>query len=193
MTKYILHGGRTTIDSPDNDLFFTYFTQFVEKDEVDILLCLFAREKEKWDTRLEIIRDNVKKQTTKKVIFSVAENPKDLLTKLGTHDVLYVDGGEPELIEPLLPQLTTLKEKLNGKVYIGSSMGAFIVSSNYILSFNQQESETVHHGLGLLPISTLCHWDVETKKEIKIEALKKEISNLPILTIGEGKCTMFLF
>ena len=65
-TTYILHGGETTKDTPDNELFFKYFTHFVQKDEVSILMCYFTKKKEIWETRLETDRQRIEKQTTKK-------------------------------------------------------------------------------------------------------------------------------
>lgn len=191
-TRYILHGGEISRDVPDNELFFKYFAQFVEKDEVHIIMCYFSKEKETWDERLELDRKRIVKQTTKKISLSLAKDPEDLLEKLETHDVLYVAGGDAELIEPLFPQLTDLKEKLKGKVYLGCSMGAFLVSAQYVLSFEKQESSQVHHGLGLLPISILCHWDIEKKKNIKVTLLKQEAPENPILTLEECKFTMFI-
>lgn len=191
-TTHILHGGETSRSNPDNELFFKYFTHFVEKDSVNILMCYFSKEKEIWDERLELDRNRITKQTTKKIRLSLAKDPEDLLKKLETHDVLYVAGGQAELIEPLVPQLKGLKEKINGKVYIGCSMGAFIISAQYVLSFDKQEASTVHHGLGLLPMSTLCHWDIENKKEEKINLLKQAAPEIPILTLDECKFTLFV-
>jgi peptidase E len=191
-TIYILHGGETTKDTPDNEIFFKYFTHFVQKDKVSILMCYFTKKKEIWDTRLETDRQKIEKQTTKKVSLTLAKDPEDLLKKLDSHDVLYVAGGEAELIESYLPLLKTLKKKLKGKVYLGSSMGAFIVSSQYVLSFEKQDTNEVHYGLGLLPISTLCHWDIEKKKEEKVHLLKQAAPDNPILTLNECKLAVFI-
>lgn len=84
------------------------------------------------------------------------------------------------------PKLGGLKEKLEGKIYAGSSMGAFLASKGYVLSSDGQDTNTVHEGVGLLPIQTLCHWDVENKKEQKLKLLKKA-SGLPILALDETK------
>lgn len=191
-TTYILHGGATKKDNLDNELFFKYFTEFVEKDSVKILMCYFAREKEEWDGLLESAKTKISNEITKQVSLTIANDPEDLLNKLQTHDVLYVDGGEAEFIEPLLPQLAGLKHAIKGKVYIGSSMGAFIVSSQYVLSFDSQDTLSSHRGLGLLPFNTLCHWNVEKKKEEKITLLKKSSPDFPILTLDEGKMAMFV-
>jgi len=79
-----------------------------------------------------------------------------------------------------------MKEKLQGKIYIGSSMGAFMVSTNYVLSLDSQDTTSVHQGLGILPINILAHWDAKNKKSEKIKLLKDK-SNLPILTLNESE------
>ncbi len=191
-TTYILHGGETSRNTPDNDLFFKYFTHFVDKDEVRILMCYFAKEKNIWDSRLESDKNKIARQTTKKVSVSLAQNADDLLEKMDSTDVLYVAGGDAEAIEAYLPALKNLQEKIRGKVYLGCSMGAFIISSHYVLSFEKQAESEVHHGLGLLPISTLCHWDIEKKKELKVGLLRKAASDKPILALDECKLSLFI-
>ncbi|MEK7571532.1 MAG: Type 1 glutamine amidotransferase-like domain-containing protein [Patescibacteria group bacterium] len=190
-TTYILHGGETSRDTPNNENFFKYFTHFVEKDTVTILMCYFSKEKDTWNTRLELDRKRIAKQTTKNIVLSLAKDPEDLLKKLEMSDVLYVAGGDAKLIEPLVSQLKSLKEKIKGKVYIGCSMGAFIISDQYVLSFDEEEPNKVHRGLGLLPISTLCHWDKENNKEEKVNLLKRAAPESPILTLDE--CTFSIF
>lgn len=190
-TTYILHGGNTKMDHPENTNFFRCFTQYVDKDEVHILFCYFAREKTEWETLYEQTTQKILENTTKSCTFTVAKDPEDLLRQLDSHDVLYVIGGEAENIEPHLPQLKTLGEKLKGKVYLGSSMGAFIVTENYILSFPRQEDKTVHHGLGLVPVSSLCHWNIEKDKSLKKEKLHTAAPQTPILLLDEARYTIF--
>ena len=168
----ILHGGATSTNSPDNDKFFSYFTSLVDKNEIKIMMCYFAREENRWNTLLERDTPKVMKNTGKKVEFHIPKNPKDLLDKLDDYDVLYVAGGTAKPIEALYPDLEELRDKLEGKIYLGSSMGAFMVSSNYVLSVDEQDTLSVHKGLGLLPINCLVHWDVEPNKDKKIEMIK---------------------
>lgn len=191
-TTYILHGGETTRVNPENEMFFKQFTRFVESDEVRIVMCYFSKERETWNERLEMDRARIANQATKSITLSLASDPEDLLDKLKSHDVLYVAGGDAELIEPFLPRLKTLGDVLAGKVYLGCSMGAFIVSDQYVLSFDKQDTNTAHRGLGLLPISTLCHWDIEKDKELKIGLLKAAAPNTPILTLDECKSAIFI-
>lgn len=191
-TTYILHGGETSKDTPENQLFFKYFTHFVQKEEVRILMCYFTKDKAIWVSRLESDREKISRETTKKITLTLASDPHDLVDQLDTHDVLYVTGGSAEPLESYLPLFKDFKEKLQGKVYLGCSMGAFIVSSQYVLTFEKTEKSEVHQGLGLLPLSTLCHWDIEKKKKEKIELLKEAAPRSPILLLNEYKFSVFI-
>ena len=183
MTTYLLHGGKTSINNPNNDRFFDEFANLVDKPEVKILLCYWARTKDQWKTKSEQDISRIKKKTNKKIIFQLVENPTKLQIQLTENDVLYVAGGEAYLLEPYYKELGFLKEKLNNKIYAGSSMGTFLVSENYVLSLDDQDTNTIHQGVGLLPIQTLCHWNIETKKEQKLKLLKQ--NNKPILVLNE--------
>lgn len=44
-------------------------------------------------------------------------------------------------------------------------MRTFLASESYVFSFDSQDSDSKHNGVGLLPIQTLCHWDFEEKNE----------------------------
>jgi peptidase E len=183
MITYLLHGGKTSKNCRKNDIFFSQFTSLVDKNEVKILLCYWARNPRQWPELAKRDMDKIKTNTEKLVKFEIVKNPDDLFSKLKDYEVLYVSGGEPEFLEPFYSQLKDLKKMLDSKIYIGSSMGTFMASSSYIISFSSG-SDSITKGLDLLPIQTLCHWDIETNKIQKLNLLK-ENSNLPIITLDE--------
>jgi hypothetical protein len=185
-TTFILHGGETKTSSPANNRFFSQFTSLVDKDEVNILMCYWCRDKSKWQTVFDRDTKRVLGETEKKVNFAMPQNPADLKQLIDSYDVLYIAGGPAEPIEALYPELTWLKQKLDGKVYLGSSMGAFLASESYVLSYDAQDSLSVHQGLGMLPINCLVHWDQEDKKTLKIKLLQK-ISDRAVLVLDEGE------
>lgn len=187
MTTYILHGGRYKVESPDNDYFFKQFTEHVHKDKVIILICYWARPKEKWAPLFEMDKVKIAKQTSKKVDVQMVESVDVLRARLPNADVLFVSGGEEELLRPYMSQLGFLQEMLQGKVFIGSSMGTFLASKNYVLSLSTQNENTVYKGLGLIPYNTLCHWNIEKNKEKKSTLLKDADPHTPILCIDEGR------
>lgn len=189
-TKVVLHGGATSKNLPTNDKFFAKFTSIVDKEEVKIAMVYFARARETWDQVFARDKSRIVSQTTKKVIFTLPETPQDLLEMMSDQDVIYIAGGEAPNIEPLYPELSELKNLLDEKVYLGSSMGAFMAAQNYILSFDAEDTTTIHQGIGLLDINILAHWDVEPNKEQKLSLLIKG-SNFPIITLAEGEFTEF--
>lgn len=184
MTTFLLHGGATSKDLPGNDRFFAQFTELVKKDEVKILLCYWSRNRDEWQKLIERDSAKIQKNTEKQVTFHVVEDESDLFSKIDDYDVLYVAGGDAELLEPHYESLGQLKKKLDGKIYAGSSMGAFLASESYVLSFDSQDSDTKHKGVGLLPIQTLCHWDIEEQKEMKLNLLD---GDKPIIVLNEGE------
>jgi len=189
MTTYVLHGGNTKIDSVSNNEFFKQFTSIVPKDNVKILLCYWAREKKDWNERFEIDKAKILKQTTKQVEINLVDTVENLFIKLKDADVLFMSGGEEEYLRPYMSKILQLKDALNDKVYIGSSMGAFLPSRHYVLSLSDQNEDDVFDGLGLIPYNVLCHWNIETNKEKKISILKEKDSQTQILLIEEEKFT----
>lgn len=156
-------------------------------------MCYFAWQKYDWQTGFDRDTKAIQAQSDKEISFSLAIDADDLLTKIKSHDVLYVAGGQAQLIHPYVQKLNKLKEALEDKVYIGSSMGAFIVATNYILSFDDKDQVNVYQGLGILPIGILCHWNVEQKKAEKLKKVKGKHLDLPIITLDEGKfVTLYL-
>jgi peptidase E len=129
MTTYLLHGGKTSVDNEQNDVFFRQFLDLVPKNDVKILMCYWARTQEEWKPLLMRDSEKIVRQTDKKVIFDMVDDPRDLFRKLPQADVLYVAGGDALPIERYYSDLSGLKKALEGKVYAGSSMGAFLVAS----------------------------------------------------------------
>lgn len=185
MTTYVLHGGKTSRDCPETDRFFKQFVELVDKPKIKYLMCYWARPRAQWQPLFERDKAKVLRQTDKKVTFEIVEDPTDLFDKLSKADGLYVAGGDAKPIERYYPDLKGLKKALEGKVYLGSSMGAFLASKKYVLSLSDQDEDTVHEGVGLLPINTLCHWNVEVKKQMKFDLLRMSDPKTPVITLNE--------
>jgi peptidase E len=105
----------------------------------------WARDRETWDDVFNRDKPRILSQTSKTIHFEIPETPELLLQKMSTIDVVYVAGGEAPNIEPLYPRQGELKEALKGKVYLGSSMGAFMASANYVLSSDETDANSVHN------------------------------------------------
>lgn len=184
MTTFLLHGGATSKQNENNNQFFKQLVELVPKNEVHVVLCYWARPKDEHKQLISRDSETISNQTNKHIIFHTAVNPSHLSKLLEACDALYVAGGDDQLIEPYYKELDFLKDKLKNKIYAGSSMGAFLVSESYVLSYDSQDDNSVHTGVGLLPIQILCHWDVETKKQQKITLLTN-YSDKPIISLDE--------
>jgi peptidase E len=189
MTTYILHGGASSRNTEKNALFFRQFTTLVPKDKVNILLCYWPRVIEQWQEKFRHDKAQILKQTDKETYINIVNSPEDLFRKIVDADVFYVSGGEEENLRPYMSQLGGLKKALKQKVYIGSSMGAFLVSKHYILSLTRQNTDVVYDGLGFIPYSVLCHWDIEKEKNRKNNLLKKKNPQTEILHLDEEQFT----
>jgi peptidase E len=192
MTTYILHGGMTSRKTADNDCFFRQFTSLVDKQTVEILFCYFARKREEWEALFERDQTAVRNNCDRDAELIMVEKVNDIYKKIIYADVIYFAGGEQEYLAPFIPDLRSLKESLDGKIYIGSSMGAFLASQNYVLSYDRQDTAHVYQGLGLVPFNTLCHWNVETMKQEKINFLKEVDPEKPVILLDEEKYITFI-
>jgi peptidase E len=187
MTTYILHGGKMNIESDSNEIFLKQFTELIQKKTVKILLCYWAREKNRWFKSFEIDKATILKHSSKKAQINIVETVESLAIQLNEADVLFFSGGEEDFLRPYISQLGFLKTALKDKVYIGSSMGSFLASTNYVLSLHGQKEDTVYGGLGLVPYNILCHWNIENNKDKKITMLKEKDPQTPILLIKEQR------
>lgn len=192
MTNYILHGGNTTLNYKNNNNFFAEINSSLDKSNPKILFILWSRAREDWDRALEKYTTGIIAHSKNKIDFEIAKDPQDFENKVQDVDAVYVVGGDADKIEPFYSQLPNFREQIEGKTYIGGSMGAFMVSNHYVLSFDNQDYLTVHEGLGIFNFNLLCHWDVEKRKSLKIGMLKKHSPHLPILTLPEGEFVKFV-
>jgi len=190
-TTIVLHGGKTSIESSQTDQFFSLFTSLPQTKRVKAILVYWARDRNTWDKVFGRDREKILRTKNKEIDFILPESPKDLFKSIGDCDIVYVAGGEAYNIEPLYEQLSNLKSAVEGKIYLGSSMGAFLASESYVLSADAQDTNSVHKGLGLVKVNCLAHWNVEPKKEQKLKLLQQS-SRLPILTLGEGEYSTFV-
>lgn len=179
------------MDSPQTDRFFRQFSSLVDGNEARFLMCYWARPKDQWQSLFDRDAPKITRQTKKQISLEIVETTADLYKKLPNADGLYVAGGDAEPLERHYPALKDLGKYLIGKVYLGSSMGAFMASKNYVLSLSDQEENVVKRGLGLIPVNCLCHWNVEAKKQMKLGLLAKHEPKMPILTLNEGEFVTF--
>lgn len=182
MTKYILHGGYTRIKNKSNEMFFKEILSSF-KSKAKILLVLFAKSKDKWPVLEKREVDHLtKSRPDLKLEFEIAnENPDTFERQIKHADVIYILGGENEPLQKILRRISNLKSLLEGKVIVGSSAGAYALSTY----FYTHENKGIFEGLGILPIKTLAHYS--KKLENKLEELKNYKEHLKTYPIEETK------
>lgn len=193
MTTYILHGGDASAPSALNQEFFTQFTESVDKDSVNILLIFWAQEEHRWQESFDLYSSKIRENTTKNCKIKLINSEAKLYQEMPQADTIYFHGGTIHLVDQIT-QPDKFKEGLNGKTYIGCSMGAYLVSSQYMVSNRVTDKLEVKKGLGLLPLSIVCHWDIKNmKRRQRVKLLREHNSRLPILTVDEQKYVKLIY
>jgi hypothetical protein len=181
MTKYILHGGNTSVKSKENRQFFCEILKDAP-DPANLLLVYFAREDEEWVKSIEQDKENFTNANPgKKINFSLAKR-NIFADQAKTADAIYLRGGDgaSKLKEPL-SQAKDLKKVFAKKTIAGSSDGAYVLAEYYY----SNDRQNLFEGLGILPIKVICHYS-EDKKD-RLEKLKKHGKELKTYALEEEK------
>jgi peptidase E len=182
MTKFILHGGATSLPIEENKLFFREILKGL-KSPIKLLIIYFSREEEEWPKLLK--QDKPKFMTAagkRKVDITLAsKNLDEFVDQLKRADAIYMRGGDTPKLKKILSRVKNFKALLKGKVVAGSSAGAYVLAeycySNHLKGFLR--------GFGILPIKVFGHYTNDQKNVL--EKLKKHKEDLKTYAIEEGK------
>jgi peptidase E len=182
MTKYVLHGGRSYVDSSDNQLFY----QEVLKElagSLNVLLVYYARDESSWAKLLELDQRNfLSVNDNCELSFSVASTePTVFLEQIKSAHVIFIVGGKTINLKRRLGAIPNLGELLEGKVVAGSSAGVHVLSKYY---YNRAESK-VNTGLNLLPVKIFSHFTVEQSEALHL--LEQNGDSSETIAVEEGK------
>lgn len=169
--KYILHGGGAQHVNSDND---TFFAEIIKDatGEVKILLVEFAGGTEKTALNAKVDMSQFERvRGGKNLTFDVAEE-HSFLKQIKKADIVYVGGGTTVRLLEVLAKFPNLGEYFSGKIVAGESAGANCLST-YCYS---KSGGGVVHGLGLVPVKMIPHYDGEYKEEL--EALPEKLDML---------------
>ena len=153
MTKYFLHGGRTSEPGEENRKFTREFFG-VDKDEVNILLVYFARSRVDWAIKSEQDQARICQENTGKTLNFKIASEIDFLEQTAWADVIYLSGGDGVLIKNALSAYKNITELFSGKTILASSAGVNVLAKYYY----DNDYDRIEEGLGLLNIKTLCHF-----------------------------------
>jgi peptidase E len=184
MTKYILHGGNTKEDNEENNAFFKEMTSG-QSDQINILLCYFARADEEINECAKQDKDKfIKESENKNLIFEVLDSEK-LADQVKKADVIYFRGGNTAKLKEKLSQTSNLEELLKDKVVGGSSAGVYV----FTRFFWENDTEEFMEGLGFLNLKAFCHYTEEHSD--RRDQLLNHGENLPLLILPNYKWVIF--
>jgi peptidase E len=126
----------------------------------------------------------------KKIEIDSVVDKEDFDVKILTADVFYISGGSYKMLKEKFDKVQGFKKKIEGKILIGCSAGTFLICKYSINAYNWQDQK-INKGLGLLPFSILCHFDVEKQKGEKLGRLANNSPSTPLLVLNECRYTTF--
>lgn len=182
MTKFILHGGNTSVENKDNEAFFSEFTKdFLVEKKISILLVYFAKDESKWSDLAKQDVDKISKISKRKSIhFEIAREGK-FEEQIKSADVIYFRGGDTYKLLEKLKKIEKLKTLLLGKTIAGSSAGVCVLGKY----FYDNDYDKFDEGLGVINYKIFCHYD-ESSLEL-VKKLDEYKEKLKILKIPQYK------
>lgn len=192
-TKYILGGGfmKKAVDEGQK-----YYRAIVEgqPQETNILICCFALSHDKWDTAFVDEKDSIQFFNDKVLINFQNADPNRFVSQVLWANVIVFRGGSTKNLMELLSNMPNWHVNLAGKTIVGSSAGACMISSNYLVT---DVTPQFAEGLGLLPIVIATHYrstfimkdDINVSCDFwdKVDDLAQLISNgKKVILLKEG-------
>lgn len=163
MTKYILHGGETKVENESNKKFFFECTN-LPQTSVKILCIYFAKVVGPVAEAFEFAKKKFREAAApgKEFTFVLADENLEILRKqIQDADVVYIHGGDTNVLKEKLRPLTDFAELIAGKTVAGSSAGAYVLSRYYY----SNSKRVICEGFGMLPLKVFAHWSEEKQEE----------------------------
>jgi peptidase E len=184
MTKYILHGGSSNVDHPDNDSFFREMTAGT-KGKTSILLNYFSRKQDEVEKCAEQDKARfLRTSENQDIVFEVAVR-ENFVDQLGRADVMYMRGGQTKKLVDALSGIQNIEQLFEGKIIGGSSAGVYVLAKYYW----ENDINELGSGLGIFSFKAFCHYTADQSG--KLENLLGHGEKLPLLTIPDYKWLVF--
>lgn len=179
---YILIGGGCH-EGGNKDLLDREIEKWLNIKEVPtarVLIVPFAKQVEDWKATSEKYTGSVFARLISSgriSVSTVSSDPFSLKSELSSADVVFVPGGS-ELNLKLALSADSIPAE--GKIIVAVSAGANYFSQSYY----SNDRESVESGVGILPLSTICHFTPEKAEKIAVLASK---SHYPVFPVGNDQ------
>jgi hypothetical protein len=168
MTKFILHGGMTSVRNENNKKFY----QEVLKDLLEnpkILICLFSIEESRWEEEYKWNQKNFMNNLKRADLEFQLANKNDFIEQLRWADAVHFRGGSTLMLLDVLAKFPEFKNNLAKKTISGSSAGALFLTD----IFYENDIEEIQQGLGIIPINLITHYQSSQYPPISDELFAK--------------------
>lgn len=186
-TKIILVGGfpRSAMDG-GQALCEEMTRGFVEP--IKILICLFARPKDKWPESFQSDQTFLKTHLPNTSLHFELAEPILFIEQIAKSDVIYLKGGEAGLFVETVKHIPNWDASLKGKTVVGTSAGAEALFSYYYHVAHRQ----VEEGMGIIKGKFIPHWEARENFPLVDWAqayhdLENYKEPLPIIKLAEGE------
>jgi len=134
---------------------------FKKIDQAKVLFVPFAKDPIFWKKTVDKFVNSVFADllAEEKITTSTAVLNGDLQAQINSSDVIFFSGGTELNLIKVFKKVEIPKKN---KIIIGSSAGTNFLSTFYYSNDRQK----IESGLGLLPISTICHYSVEKREKV---------------------------
>jgi hypothetical protein len=190
MTKYVLAGGYPE-KAKDGGHSLCQVAASDYGNDINIVICLFARPKHLWESLSEESKKFFRKNLDdRKCNFLVADS--SFIDQIKESNILYISGGDYKLLIKKLNKFENWYKNLNSKTIIGSSASTDLLSTyNYDLEYFKCSD-----GLGLVPVKTFVHFKSPNYRppegwSLAYENLLNYKDNLPIWKLREGEFKVY--
>ncbi len=181
-------GGRPWVSDDQGEYFTRVLFRYFSK-KLNLAFCIFAQAETDWQETEQRNIEMFNLYKGKRDISFQTMTPENFAEVSKWADVIYMPGGDPDILKQKLAACGDIARLWDGKVIAGSSAGADVLCKYYLFLQNKTLSE----GLGWVNASCIPHWrdkfeDYTDKhwdeEETKLHKMYPEI---PILCIPEGE------
>ena len=150
---YILGGGFMKKASDGGQAFFR--TIIGNRNTANVLICCFAMPHDQWQKGYDDDKDKILSVNRDSTLSFQNANLDNFLSQVSWADVIVFRGGSTKDLIDNLCRVHGWQNDLSGKTIVGSSAGAYMLASSYVVT---DTTPQLASGLGLLPIVIATHY-----------------------------------
>lgn len=189
---YVLGGGFMK-KTPDEGYAF-YRAIIGDRKTANVLICCFAMPYDQWQTGYDEDRNKILSNNKEASLSFQNANLENFVDQVAWADVIVFRGGSTYDLMDNLKKVQGWQNHLAGKTIVGSSAGAYMLSSSYVVT---DTTPQLAPGLGLLSIVIATHYRstfIHNGDTDKSHAFWDDVDNLmrthangrEVITLREG-------